>query len=141
MRELGQPDGFASSDLLGVGDVLLELAELGAVPVNADEVDIGAKGVEECLQQWEAGCVGTFLGGDGGGAEEGFALEGFHVCIPAVDDLLGGHAAAAGAGGLLRFVEGEQVRAAGGDGGLRVGGPAGEGAILVVVKHGHELDA
>ncbi len=51
MRKLGQPDRFAARDLLGVGDVLLELAEVGAVPVDTDEVDVGAEGVEEGLEE------------------------------------------------------------------------------------------
>ncbi len=81
------------------------------------------------------------MAGDGGGAELGLAFEGLHVRVPAVDDLLRGHAAAAGAGGLLGLVESEEVGAAGGDGGLGVGRPAGVRGVLVVVEHGHELDA
>ncbi len=112
MRKLGEPDGLAASDLLRVGNVLLELAEFGAVPVDANEVDVGAKGVEEGLEEGQAGGVGAFLAGDGGGAEFGFADEGLHVGVPAVDDLLGGHAAATSASGLLGLVEGEKVGAA-----------------------------
>ncbi len=113
MRKFGEPDGLAASDLLGVGNVLLELAEVGAVPVDTDEVDVGAKGVEEGLEEGQAGGVGAFLAGDGGGAEFGFADEGLHVGVPAVDDLLGGHAAATSASGLFGLVEGEKVGAAG----------------------------
>ena len=141
MRELGEPDGLAASDLLRVGDVLLELAEFGAVPVNADEVDVRTEAAEVLRQERKTGGLASLLRSNGRGTELGLALERRHVRVPAIDDLLHRHLASTGAGGLLRLVEGEQVSAARVNGLLGIGGPVGEGGVLVVVKHGHELHA
>ena len=141
MRELGKPDWLATSDLLRVGDVLLELGKIGAVPVDADKVDVRTEAAHVLRQERETGSLVTLGGSHGGRTELGLALEGRHVRVPAVNDLLHGHLASTLAGRLLGLVEGEQVGAAGVNGLLGVGGPAGEGGVLVVVKHRHELHA
>ena len=147
--KLGEPDGAVPGGGLDLGDVALELVEVGAVPVAGDEVDVATLTAgEEGLEEADAGGVGLFGAGDGGGAELDLAGVGFHPLAPRRDDAthVGDavglqHLRAARGLGLLGFVEAEDVGAARGDVGVdRVLPGTGE-VGSVAFEHGDELHA
>ena len=143
--KLSQPNRSAPSHSLRLADMVLEIlhAVVGreTVPVDGEEIDMasGAAG-EEGGQVRETLVLGRAVAHRGGTELDVpvvFGVEGFHVGVPAVDGLADVHV---GLGAEVGFVEGEEMFAAGGDGGFGFGDPGG-GVVggQGVPEHGDEF--
>ena len=149
MSELGEPDGTSTRGRLDVANVLLELAKVRTIPMASNEVN-GAAGatVQEGSQKANAGSVGVFSAGNGGGAKLDLASMRFHPIAPALDN--SGHVGTArgkqhlratGGRGLLGFVEGKDVFPARGGMVVDSGSPGAGELSSVALEHRDEFNA